>query len=139
MKNKLLLVATSITFLLSAQPVMSADSDIFSTIEGTWAWKDRENCGEKWHRIEFRDNNTTAYFWMPEGKTSKRTGKNYYTYEVRGHDRKSIRMFLNGEDRKDKEGNLVVWDLVLVDNDRYCWHRTDWKPGGCTKKILRCN
>ena len=49
-----------------------------------------------------------------------------------------LRMAIEGETRMTPTGELVVWDLVLLSPDRYCWHRTDWPHGGCTKAIVRC-
>jgi hypothetical protein len=50
----------------------------------------------------------------------------------------NLRMVIEGETRKTAAGEPVVWDLVLLSNDQFCWHRTDWSPGACTKAIVRC-
>lgn len=59
-------------------------------------------------------------------------------YEVIAYTPDSIRLFLVGETRRTSAGELVLWDLVLVSADAYCWHRSDWPQGGCTKRIVRC-
>jgi hypothetical protein len=28
---------------------------------------------------------------------------------------------------------------MLLSENQYCWHRTDWKEGGCTTPIVRCS
>jgi pimeloyl-ACP methyl ester carboxylesterase len=33
-----------------------------------------------------------------------------------------------GETRKTESGDRVVWDLILLSPDSYCWRRTDWPP-----------
>jgi len=49
-----------------------------------------------------------------------------------------LRMAIEGETRKTPAGDLVVWEVVMLSPDRYCWHRTDWPEGGCTAAIERC-
>jgi hypothetical protein len=50
-----------------------------------------------------------------------------------------LRVLLEGETRRNPATNrLVLWDLVLVTPDQYCWHRADGKPGSCSRRIVRC-
>ncbi len=44
-----------------------------------------------------------------------------------------------GETRLTDAGEPVVWDLVLKSEDSFCWDRTDWEQGGCTKNNARCS
>jgi len=129
---------TAAALLLSAvaSPVLGEAADLFETVAGTWAWEDKD-CATEWHRISFRDDNTLAHFQNPDGVIAGSSGEDFYTYQVRGHDADSIRLFLNGEYRNDDAGNPVEWDLVLVDADTYCWHRSDWEAGRCTEKMVR--
>ena len=32
----------------------------------------------------------------------------------------------------------VKWDLVMLNINQFCWHRTDWAPHACTKPMSRC-
>lgn len=49
-----------------------------------------------------------------------------------------MRMSLIGETRSTEAGLPVVWDLLMLDTDSFCWHRTDWPVGACTKLWTRC-
>lgn len=49
-----------------------------------------------------------------------------------------LSMSLTGERRLDPSGKPVTWDLIILHQDEYCWHRNDWPEGGCTKPIERC-
>lgn len=50
-----------------------------------------------------------------------------------------LRLFMEGEWRRNPASDrLVAWDLVLRTPDRFCWHRIDWRPGLCTRSIVRC-
>ena len=45
---------------------------------------------------------------------------------------------IRGEERLTENGDKVVWQLNLIDDNTYCWRRTDWPSHACTKSILRC-
>jgi hypothetical protein len=59
-------------------------------------------------------------------------------YSVIDESANYLRMSMKGETRLDPAGNAVVWDLVLLSPDSYCWHRSDWQEGGCTQPAIRC-
>ncbi len=60
---------------------------------------------------------------------------NYKVLKVEGN---VMTMFVEGETRKTASGDPVVWSLVLVDDNRYYWRRTDWEAGSGTSHVLRC-
>lgn len=60
------------------------------------------------------------------------------TYRVIAEGPGFLRMAMDGETRTTEAGVPVPWDLVLLSPDSYCWHRTDWQPGGCTQPATRC-
>ena len=67
---------------------------------------------------------------------SKETSKvNYKILSVEGS---TLYTDMEGEDRKDKNGNLVSWYLVVNDQNSYCWRRSDWGLNSCTNPITRC-
>jgi hypothetical protein len=49
-----------------------------------------------------------------------------------------LRLSLIGEMRRTDDGERVVWDLVMISRDEYCWHRADWPEGKCTGSVERC-
>ena len=60
------------------------------------------------------------------------------TYRIVGEASRVMRMQMVGEVRRTETGDLVVWDLVLLDADSFCWRRVDWPPEACTKRLTRC-
>ncbi len=60
------------------------------------------------------------------------------TYRVLRTIPNGLSMSLVGENRLDATGKPVTWDLILLDQNQYCWRRNDWRPTGCTKSIKRC-
>ena len=136
----LLLVAVG-TYVLYGRPYeVPTDSDIFTVVQGTWAWTTADsNCAANSHTISFTPDHsgmiiTAAHpYRRPDGKLDS-----VAFYDVQGHTRSWIRGVIRGETRLTAEGRPVVWDLVLMSPNRYVWHRTDWTPGGYTRAIRRC-
>jgi hypothetical protein len=111
--------------------------DVFSKVAGTWEWKDligteRSNP----YTIVFTDKNRAAVFTLnnPSKRIDGRSG-NTYTYKILHHDEKSITMSLDGETRKTQTGDFVVWTIVLIEPDVYCWRRSDWQLTSCSKPV----
>jgi hypothetical protein len=50
-----------------------------------------------------------------------------------------VRGRMPGETRRGAFGELVSWDLVLEDADRYSWHRNDWYDDQRSVNVLRCD
>jgi hypothetical protein len=114
---------------------------IFTVLPGSWGWKDSDQvgCATNPHQLSFTKNRqlmlltTKKPFDGPDGRPMSTV--RYRVLETSPH----LRMSIEGETRTTPSGDLVVWDLVMLSNDRYCWHRTDWPQGSCTKTNERCN
>src|SRR5262249_26983880 len=59
-------------------------------------------------------------------------------YRILAWSANALRMEIIGETRKTEDGDPVIWDLIVLSPDSYCWHRADWPPQGCTGRVLRC-
>ena len=120
---------------------------IFEQLAGTWGWEGARgsSCRDNPHTISFSDDSRTMILTDRhpiERAAGMKPGTNPLEtrYEVREQKRNSLRVFIVDppETRLTADGRLVVWDIVLVDKNRYRWHRTDWSPGAYTRDIVRC-
>jgi hypothetical protein len=120
--------------------VVPDTTDVFRVVEGTWDWAHHENrCQEDPHSITFTPDRAFMILTFVQPDTLEDgTLKREWRYEIRGHTRSIVRGFIHGETRTTPAGELVVWDLVLMDPDTYRWHRTDWEEGGYTGEVVRC-
>ena len=80
----------------------------------------------------FHDSPKGMYLGDPE-KAYKRS-----VYVIHSQSQGVLNTSIEKEDRKDPNGNLVSWDLVIQNEDAFCWHRSDWKAGSCTKSMTKC-
>ncbi len=117
------------------------DANLFELVAGTWGWKESEasSCAQNPHTIVFEDNNTRAKltFSKPIGSA---TGETTATtiYKILYAEKNKITMYIEGERRRTRAGDRVVWVLVLAGKNRYNWRRTDWPREDTTGDIVRC-
>ena len=69
----------------------------------------------------------------PNGKTQE------YTYKVLYEQEDRVMLFLEGETRKTRNGDLVIWELILERPDYYRW-RTHGAPADWRNAVVgqRC-
>ena len=104
---------------------------------GTWGLDiEGVGCNENPHTIEFSDDGAEMRLQYASGAGDGRPAE--FTYDVIGEGPAFMRMTLRGETRTTESGETVIWELVLLSGDRYCWRRSDWSPGGCTPPATRC-
>lgn len=118
----------------------------WTLLEGVWDWEWSENeCRSGAHRLTATASRDSVILSYPDEKDSTGVVRTV-RYKVIGigpafhkwapH---TIRLEMEGEDRRNDAGALVIWDLVFMSRDRYHWHRTDWADEGMTKAIIRCD
>ena len=113
---------------------------IYSVLEGKWDWEHVENsCRAKPFQIGFSNDRKKLFLTYENSKNSEgKTEKKVYTYNLLAINLFSVRGQMEGETRLTDDQKPVSWDFILLSKDEFCWRRTDWQVGGCTKKIVRC-
>ena len=109
-------------------------------LTGTWGWTEGgPSCAENPHTITFTADQKFMDLTMRDPVTA-RWGETIQTVRYRILERTPdyLRTQIIGEKEKAPDGSLVVWDVIGLSPDHYCWHRTDWPPGACTAKMERC-
>lgn len=113
------------------------DIDLRNIAAGTWGFPlTQASCSDNPHLLIFSNMGRTMtmrYTVSLDGNEPTQA-----TYEVLNTGSDFIRMRKVNEAERTDGGELVVWDLVLLSEDSYCWHRTDWQPKGCTQPVIRC-
>lgn len=119
-----------------------AEPEIFKKFEGSWGWESDEssvNCDRNPHKITFSKDLKKSYFDWEEPLVGS-DGENHQRaiYSIKAFRENTITMQQDGESRKDRHGNLVVWDLIWVNESRYTWRRLDWSEENHTPFIVKC-
>ena len=116
-------------------------AELRALLVGTWDWGGTDKpCKENPHSIEFAADGSALIVRHPKGAAlgSKVLHKEL-VYKILDEGPNFLRMRIEGEDRKTEEGKPVVWDIVLLERDKYCWCRTDLPDNACSKAVLRCS
>jgi hypothetical protein len=116
---------------------------VLDVIRGTWGWTVPEDlsCTENPHTIQVSADGTemTLSHARPHEDFTGKISSEPAHYDVVHVGADRIRMNLRGEQRTTPTGELVVWDLMMLSSNEYCWRRTDWQATGCTRSIVRCD
>jgi hypothetical protein len=118
----------------------TARDPLLSHFEGTWGRPGSvDSCQENAVTIRFSDDGgeMRIQYSQPITGPDNVSGTNF-RYRVIGVAGSSVRMALDVETRTTADGDLVVWDLVRLSDEAYCWHRADWEPESCTPPRIRC-
>lgn len=124
----------------TANDKSSTASPIRSQLPGRWDWAEASpRCGDTAAELSLTDDGdglrvrvaTGVYIGTillgPEAK-----------YTILAESQEVLRVQLDGETRRTAAGAVVLWDVVLLDPDQFCWHRADWTSDVCTKPLRRC-
>lgn len=139
-RGRLVVIATfaisSLCFVTQSQA-----ERVMDVLPGVWDWEAApQRCQENPHSISFTPDRRSMEVRHPKGAVMDKEAPRIVTvYQVLSESPDSLRMRIVGETRRTDAGEPVVWDLVLLSRDSYCWHRTDWPSQGCTGRVLRCN
>ena len=135
-------------FVLAAVPVLCgcsqgsstpADLNPFTVIPGQWGWAGSNDCAAYPKVISFNADRKRMFLSLaPVTRDGIREPRRQATYNILRELPNGLSMSLPDETRDDASGKPVTWDLIVMDKNQMCWHRSDWPQYGCTKSISRC-
>lgn len=141
MKRYLALLFLACTACTSQKITITPADSILAKVEGTWGTAEASSlsCGQTPQTYTVSKDGTTItvrsanklYIGGDEGRES-------FVYKVRAVHGNVLTMFIENEDRKTKNGDPVVWSLVLVNENEFYWRQTDWPEGSRTSSFVRC-
>lgn len=113
----------------------TADSTALEVLEGRWNWVNQD-CNRNPFTLEVTPDRKSLVLTFAEPDTAGRPMVSVYRLLGQGSD--FVRGQIEGEDRLTDQGEPVVWDFLLLGQNSFCWHRTDWPPYECTRQLRRC-
>ena len=138
-RNQAVLVA-AIALFAAVEVTEGQSRPIAEVLRGVWDWEEApKRCQDNPHSISFTTGGSRMEVRHPKGAVVGSKAPEVVTvYRVLAEGPRALRMEIVGETRRTERGDPVVWDLILLSDDSYCWRRTDWPPQGCTGRVLRC-
>ncbi len=108
-------------------------------LPGDWGWEESEElgCGQNSQTLTFTKDRKVMLLKHKEASATQGIPAEAVRYRVLQAE-PTLRMAIEGETRRTPAGEPVVWDLIMITADRYCWHRTDWALDACTSAVVRC-
>jgi hypothetical protein len=120
-------------------PLEKNSVPIRSIVKGSWGIEKECNLGFG-ALYSFSEDGAKMFVKAPPGGLSVGGElREMITYQVLAENENTLRMVIENEERRTESGHVVVWDLVLINKDSFCWHREDWQPGSCTKILKQCD
>ncbi len=119
--------------VLTAPIAAHAQQAVYGLLEdGTWGWPDGpSSCAANPQTMRFsEDHRDMWYSWTKDIEPVL-----YHVLYVEGM---TLTTLIEGEDRRTDAGDRVMWVLVVEDAQHFCWRRTDWPAGTCTKTLEKC-
>lgn len=137
---KFLLIGVASFFVISAHAKQNPAG--FEVFDGLWGWVPEKSatCKKNPHTLTFSKDLKEVYLEFTNSKDKKGNHiKNVAVYSVHEIKKNSVTMSVHNERRMDDEGNPVVWDLVLLSEREYKWHRHDWTFYKFTASVVKCD
>ena len=128
-----------LTSCTTSPPRETAEPSIRTALPGRWDWADASpRCGDSAAQFAFAEEDRQVRVHVPAGVYLGTTPLGAdATYQIVREWPRVLRMRMLGETRRTETGDLVEWDLVLLDVDSFCWRRTDWKPEDLPSRLRK--
>jgi hypothetical protein len=112
-------------------------ADMLAWLAGTWNWERFPlPCDENPFTTRVSAGRDTLYLDYQRAIEPDKP-RSSLAYLVTGSSPGTLGTALQGEQRRDSAGRPVAWDFVWVDDDSFCWRRSDWPSHECTPRVVR--
>lgn len=141
----MLLVYTALNGVLAEEASNKVASrwsaqELRQLLTGTWGW-DEAQCAEGPYHVSFSDDGAIMYFDTDDETMITAEGgeaRKRIVYQILWEADGVLRAVIEGEDRRTESGHVVGWDLRMIDEAHFCWHRWDWPRDACTQALIVC-
>ena len=120
-----------------------SEDDIRKSLTGDWGWSDQIDSCKSEHAItiSFNDAGTKMYHTSKSGLHLSTSTVQYekIIYSILSEGDKYLRTIVINETQKTDDGEMFLWDLILLDDESFCWKQSEWPEGHCTAKLLKCS
>jgi hypothetical protein len=126
----------------AAPPVAGSSgiTDPLALVEGTWGYTEGpRSCQNNPQTTTLSPDRTTVKLEFRKAEINA-AGKPQKSevYKILDARARLLHTVVEGEPRKDKSGQPLMYDLLFASENSFCFHRSDWPKGQCTKMLVRC-
>lgn len=108
-------------------------------LAGVWGFSGTGECETDPQVISFSEDGRWMHVsYRQGGEAGPGDVRHRFSYRVLGRTDSDLRLSLAEETRRTASGEPVSWHLVRLDANRFCWRQSDWRPGSCTRPVVRC-
>ena len=115
--------------------------ELVPALAGTWGWtQDRaRSCETNPHTLSFSaDRQFLIVRYRTPIKSYDKSARIEAYYRVLQINKRSVTLLLEGETRRQRDGRPVSFELRLLSDSAYCWHRSDKSERECSPPVVRC-
>lgn|SRR5882724_4602259 len=145
MRKQILFASLLTSLLLPAGAAFAAptgQTDPVALIPGVWDWANRPgSCQDNPQTLTLSPDRLrlTLEFKKPVLPKPGAKPQKSEVYKILDARARLLHTVVEGEPRKDPKGQPLTYDFVFASEDSFCWHRSDWPKGQCTKMMVRCS
>ena len=110
-------------------------------VAGTWGWtKDaKRSCKVNPHTLAFSaDRRFLIVRHRKPIESYDGSPRIEAYYRVLQIGKNSVTLLLEGETRRQRDGRPISFELRLLSDTAYCWHRSDKSARACGPPVVRC-
>jgi hypothetical protein len=140
MRNFISLISTMAALIGCSTAPSRQPVDLYANLTGSWGEASSDDvCERNPEAITFTaDKRYMIVERKIFGCATETDCRKTFKYEVLGHTDRYIRVAMENESRVDDDGHPVIWHIVPLDHNTFCWGRDDWPEDGCTPNRKRC-
>ena len=115
--------------------------EVVPALAGTWGWTQdhKRSCETNPHTLAFSaDRHFLILRYRTPIKSYDKSARVEAYYRVLQIDESSVTLLLEGETRRQRDGRPISFELRLLSDTAYCWHRSDKSQRECSPPIVRC-
>jgi len=126
--------------VFTAISAQALDDNLRNSLSGSWQWEQAKGICQKESltTISFSADGNAMYLSSDASNYRDPDEISVHTYDIVGQPEVNLRTVIQGETRRTHAGDVVMWDIKMISNNEFCWHRSDWRNNECTQSLIKC-
>lgn len=118
------------------------EHSMMNALSGKWGWES-DQCSSDSYIIFFTSKGAEMHLiatQSPYTPSSTVIEPTKFSYNIKSFSSQSLAAEPITEKKEYSDiGELIIWEIRLIGENGFCWHRSDWGENACTTSMLKCN